>query len=220
MTIGEVSALFGLAPSTLRWWERQGLISPRRTEGSRRVYGRDELRRIAFVYICRTMAMMPLDAIADVLADGAASGHWQDTVRARVSALDQQIERITAARGYLTHMLRCTHQDPTRCPHLDREIHRHTPWRTGRDESPPPGRPRNETAQGVCPACGHPVPRSATGRPRTYCSNACRQRAHRRRRLSPPQAPQAPSEGDARRSRREASGSPGRGCRGGTPACG
>ncbi|GAA2080290.1 hypothetical protein GCM10009801_38500 [Streptomyces albiaxialis] len=33
-----------------------------------------------------------------------------------------------------------------------------------------------------CPCCAGPVPRAARGRPRTYCSRACRQRAYRARR--------------------------------------
>ncbi|MFI1825752.1 TetR/AcrR family transcriptional regulator [Streptomyces sp. NPDC020412] len=41
---------------------------------------------------------------------------------------------------------------------------------------------RNESRNVTrCATCGEPVEDSATGRPRTYCSPACRQRAHRRR---------------------------------------
>lgn len=32
-----------------------------------------------------------------------------------------------------------------------------------------------------CPVCRHPLRQSGVGRPRRYCSNACRQKAHRRR---------------------------------------
>ncbi|WP_413098687.1 TetR/AcrR family transcriptional regulator [Streptomyces sp. Inha503] len=49
----------------------------------------------------------------------------------------------------------------------------------GRHETPK----RYETP---CPQCGNPVSRPAsTGRPRTYCSDACRQRAYRARRTRP-----------------------------------
>lgn len=48
---------------------------------------------------------------------------------------------------------------------------------------------RYETSQRneiTCPQCGAPVPRSApAGRPRTYCTDACRQRAYRARRAAP-----------------------------------
>jgi AcrR family transcriptional regulator len=40
---------------------------------------------------------------------------------------------------------------------------------------------RDETGDGICRVCGNPVERAASGRPRTYCSQACRQRAYRQR---------------------------------------
>ncbi|MEU8106696.1 TetR/AcrR family transcriptional regulator [Nonomuraea muscovyensis] len=42
---------------------------------------------------------------------------------------------------------------------------------------------RDET--GACLGCGAPVDRPPSGRPRAYCSPACRQRAYRRRRSGP-----------------------------------
>ncbi|MET9966657.1 MerR family transcriptional regulator [Streptomyces sp. NPDC006356] len=187
-TIGEAAALFGLAPSTLRWWEKQGLVKPKRQGAARRLYGREELRRIALVHICRNMGLMPLDAITAVLDVGAGPGRWQETIGDHIETLDDQIRRITAARAYLTHMLGCRHDDPTRCPHLDEEIRRHTPWQPVRDE-------RQETRRDErrpCPVCGKAVPGSGTGRPRTYCSNACRQRAHRARRRLTRTSPRRP----------------------------
>lgn len=49
-----------------------------------------------------------------------------------------------------------------------------------RDETARSETAQSETAQ--CAGCGGPVERSTTGRPRTYCSPSCRQRAYRRRR--------------------------------------
>jgi hypothetical protein len=38
----------------------------------------------------------------------------------------------------------------------------------------------------ACEACGGQLAQPATGRPRHTCSNRCRQKAYRRRRLPPP----------------------------------
>ncbi|WP_019930005.1 TetR/AcrR family transcriptional regulator [Nocardia sp. BMG111209] len=43
----------------------------------------------------------------------------------------------------------------------------------------------NETPGTYCPECGAAVRRRGTGRPARYCSAACRQKAHRRRRSNP-----------------------------------
>lgn len=201
LTTGEAAVLFGLAPSTLRWWEKQGLIKPERGAAARRVYGREELRRIALVHICRNMGLMPLDAITAVLNVETGPAHWQETISRHIQELDDQIHKIAAARAYLTHMLGCRHDDPTRCPHLDEEIRRHTPWQPARDERHGPSAPgRNETSCGKsapagsrrCPVCGEAVSDPRTGRRRTYCSNACRQRAHRARRQVRPTPPHRP----------------------------
>ena len=45
-SIGEVSQAIGLAPQTLRLWEREGLVRPRRTERGYRVYGEPDVQRL------------------------------------------------------------------------------------------------------------------------------------------------------------------------------
>ena len=45
-SIGEVSRVVGVAAQTLRLWEREGLIEPRRTEGGSRVYGEADVERL------------------------------------------------------------------------------------------------------------------------------------------------------------------------------
>src|SRR3954462_9301298 len=48
LTIGQVSARSGVAPSALRYYEEQGLISSARTPGGARRYARTVLRRLGF----------------------------------------------------------------------------------------------------------------------------------------------------------------------------
>ena len=50
MSIGELSDATGVKPVTLRAWERRhGLLSPQRTEGGHRLYGQEDVRRIAVI---------------------------------------------------------------------------------------------------------------------------------------------------------------------------
>ncbi|MCW2928567.1 MAG: transcriptional regulator [Thermoleophilia bacterium] len=46
-SIGMAAAQLGMHPQTLREYERQGLVSPRRTPGGTRRYGIEELDRLA-----------------------------------------------------------------------------------------------------------------------------------------------------------------------------
>jgi MerR family redox-sensitive transcriptional activator SoxR len=49
LTIGELSARSGIAPSALRFYEARGLITSLRTAGNQRRYQRAMLRRIGFI---------------------------------------------------------------------------------------------------------------------------------------------------------------------------
>jgi MerR family transcriptional regulator/heat shock protein HspR len=54
MTIGMAARLVGRAPDTLRWWERLGLISPRRLSNGMRVFSRDDIEQLKQVAALRT----------------------------------------------------------------------------------------------------------------------------------------------------------------------
>ena len=49
LTVAEVARRSGFAPSALRFYEREGLISASRTVGGQRRYTRAVLRRLAFI---------------------------------------------------------------------------------------------------------------------------------------------------------------------------
>lgn len=180
LSIGQAAATFGLPASTLRWWEKEGLVQPLSGAGGRRGYGPDELRRIALIQLFRQTGMMSLDDVRNVFTGTTNAHDWRDTVTNRIASIDQQRAQLDSARRYLTHLLICENDDPTRCHLMDRDIATHTPWsgvgdETARDET------EGRSGAGTCEACGEPVPRPTTGRPRRYCSHACRQRAYRRR---------------------------------------
>ena len=62
-TIGEIAELFGLAQSTLRYYESEGLLDPvQRNEGGRRIFTQKEIRRIRFILTLRN-AGIPVEEI-------------------------------------------------------------------------------------------------------------------------------------------------------------
>ena len=46
LRIGEVARQVGVSPSTVRAWERKGMVQPRRGEGGHRRYGSDDVARL------------------------------------------------------------------------------------------------------------------------------------------------------------------------------
>src|SRR3954453_19636182 len=57
LPIGEVSARSGMAPSALRYYEDQGLITSSRTPGGARRYPRSVLRRLAVIRAGRNVGL-------------------------------------------------------------------------------------------------------------------------------------------------------------------
>ncbi|WP_250031749.1 redox-sensitive transcriptional activator SoxR [Paractinoplanes maris] len=68
LTIGDFAARSGVAPSALRYYEREGLIRSARTSGNQRRYERTELRRVAFIRIAQQVGVS-LDEIRAALAE-------------------------------------------------------------------------------------------------------------------------------------------------------
>ncbi|MEU1628013.1 MerR family transcriptional regulator [Streptomyces sp. NPDC020096] len=121
--IGEVAARCGVAVSTLRWWEKRGLLAPDHRESGRRRYTDADLRRIAMVQLLQSTALMSLDEIGVILAGCTRDQDWRTAIRQRIAACDEQITQLTTARVYLTHLTNCPNDHPAdNCPYLAREI--------------------------------------------------------------------------------------------------
>src|ERR687891_1231763 len=81
-SIGEVSQAVGLAPQTLRLWERERLIKPRRTDRGYRVYTEPDVRRLREIKQLRKVEGLNFAAIRKQLGsapettspNGAAPG--------------------------------------------------------------------------------------------------------------------------------------------------
>jgi MerR family redox-sensitive transcriptional activator SoxR len=111
LTIGELAARSGVAPSALRFYEAEGLIAARRTSGNQRRYERAILRRIALIQAGRA-AGIPLERIRAAL-DTLPSRRtptrrdWERLSRGWRDDLDRQIETLQALRSRLTTCIGC-----------------------------------------------------------------------------------------------------------------
>jgi MerR family redox-sensitive transcriptional activator SoxR len=111
LTIGELSARSGVAPSALRFYEAQGLIAARRTSGNQRRYERAILRRIALIQAGRA-AGIPLQRIRTALERlpsrrTPTRRDWERLSHGWRDDLDRQIETLQAIRSRLTTWIGC-----------------------------------------------------------------------------------------------------------------
>jgi MerR family redox-sensitive transcriptional activator SoxR len=111
LTIGELSARRGVAPSALRFYEARGLIVAGRTSGNQRRYERAMLRRIALIQAGRA-AGVPLRRIGAALDTLPSSRtptrrDWERLSKAWRDDLDRRIETLEALRTRLTTCIGC-----------------------------------------------------------------------------------------------------------------
>ncbi|MFI0982705.1 MerR family transcriptional regulator [Streptomyces sp. NPDC021093] len=123
--IGTVSELFAVRRSTLHYWERRGIIRPSARRSGRRYYDPAEVYRISLIILWQETGLMTLDEIAAVQAGRTGCRDWQKIVDSRLSEIDARLDRLTAARAYLGHMLSCPLDNPALdCPELRAEVDR------------------------------------------------------------------------------------------------
>jgi MerR family redox-sensitive transcriptional activator SoxR len=111
LTIGELSARSGIAPSALRFYEAQGLITSVRTSGNQRRYQRATLRRIGFIRSAQRVGLS-LEEIAEALSTLPESrtptkADWARLSRDWRPRLDAQIERLERLRAKLDGCIGC-----------------------------------------------------------------------------------------------------------------
>jgi MerR family redox-sensitive transcriptional activator SoxR len=111
LTIGELSRRSGAPASTLRFYERQGLISSHRTASNQRRYDDNALRRVAFVRASQRVGMA-LAQISEVLAflpEGVAPtrAFWQRASQCWGKAVDERIARLERDREQFTACAGC-----------------------------------------------------------------------------------------------------------------
>ena len=111
LTVGQLSARSGVAVSALHFYETKGLITSRRTAGNQRRYGRDTLRRVAFVRAAQRVGI-PLATIREALAQlpeerTPTREDWARLSKTWRSELDERIKQLNRLRDHLTDCIGC-----------------------------------------------------------------------------------------------------------------
>jgi DNA-binding transcriptional MerR regulator len=106
-----VARCFGVAASTLRYYEKLGLLAPAVKQAGRRWYSATEIRRLATILFWQRCSMMSLAGVAEILDRSAPGGLWQETVTDHLASLREQIERLQRVEAFVAGSLRCQHHE-------------------------------------------------------------------------------------------------------------
>jgi DNA-binding transcriptional MerR regulator len=97
-SIGEVSRAVGVAPQTVRLWEREGLIEPGRTERGYRVYSEADVERLRRIKHQRKTEGLNFAAIRKQLGPAATAPHSDRTAGSdggrATGVLEERLRRL------------------------------------------------------------------------------------------------------------------------------
>jgi MerR family redox-sensitive transcriptional activator SoxR len=119
LTVGEVADRSGFAPSAVRYYEREGLISAHRTGGNQRRFDRNVLRRLAFISAARHIGLT-LEEVRAALEQLPRSrtptaADWSRISKDWHQRLNAEIDALVALRDRLDSCIGCGCLSLKRC---------------------------------------------------------------------------------------------------------
>jgi MerR family redox-sensitive transcriptional activator SoxR len=131
LSIGELAHETTTPISTIRFYERKGLLaSPPRESGQRR-YPLGAVDRVRLIHMWQH-AGFSLGEIAQLLTDRENIQAWKELVRTKISELTLLQAEITRSREQLEHALLCRAPDWTACPTMQATARAETVPRSSR----------------------------------------------------------------------------------------
>ena len=116
MTIGQLSAETGVPTSTIRFWERKGLLTPAARQSGQRRYATDAVRGVVMLRLLQEVGLTLADIRRFRDERAVTPRSWHSLVAEKLTDVERQIAALEHARDLLTHASTCRHDDLLACP--------------------------------------------------------------------------------------------------------
>jgi len=116
MDIADVAKRTGIPASTLRYYEKKGLLKSLARPGQRRQFAADVADRLALIALGQA-AGFTLDEVGAMLVDLQVD---RQRLMAKADELDARIRRLQAMSKGLRHAAQCPEEDHLACPKFQR----------------------------------------------------------------------------------------------------
>ena len=122
-TISQLAKAAATPTTTVRYYERVGLVQPEdRSGGNYRLYSDESVRRLKFIRAAQTIGFTLQDVkalLADDEGNTPACGSVQTLIEDRLADIDQRLKDLRHVRRVLKSALtKCHSQTPTDCCHV------------------------------------------------------------------------------------------------------
>ncbi|MBD8451188.1 MerR family transcriptional regulator [Serratia rubidaea] len=123
LDIGLVAKLSGVAPSTLRFYEKKGLITPIGRNGLRRQYRQDVLHTLQLIALGQAEGFTLEEMRGMFDAQGKVTIEREKMLE-RARAIDKAILRLQLLSRGLKHVANCTQPDHSQCHEFQKTVAR------------------------------------------------------------------------------------------------
>ena len=108
-TIGEVAKRADLPASTIRYYERLGLLAPAERVGGRRVYSGAILRRLAVIEVAKAAGfeLGEIGALLKAVAHDGPAKIWRRSARTKQAEIEAQMRTLARMREILQGLQSC-----------------------------------------------------------------------------------------------------------------
>ena len=108
MNIGDVAAISGLNPKTIRYYESRGFLQPLRSTNGYRYYRESDVRRLRILAEARKLgfSLSDCETLLDVFeTDGAETGVVVHLLQAQLDTLDRDIQDLERKKMAICSLL-------------------------------------------------------------------------------------------------------------------
>lgn len=119
MDISEVAKRTGVPASTLRFYEKKGLLGATRTSGGRRYFAPNVLDQLALIALGQAGGLS-LDEIHAMLFVGGVARVDRQQLLARADEIDATVKRLKDMSESLRHVAACPAESHADCPTFQR----------------------------------------------------------------------------------------------------
>lgn len=118
MSIGQIAEQSKLPASTIRYWERIGVMPPPARKSGQRRYTQESLERLAVLRLAQSCGFR-LDEMRQLVngfkLDVKPSQKWQELATRKQAEIDDQVARLQAMRRVVNRVVRCQCLDWKQC---------------------------------------------------------------------------------------------------------
>jgi DNA-binding transcriptional MerR regulator len=118
LTIGQLSAATGVAPSALRYYEELELLQPATRESGQRRYEAIAVGIVGLVVLLRDLGFTLAEVQRLFASRAVAPDAWRALAEAKLVEIDRHIADAQAARVAIEHSLNCPQDDLLACPNF------------------------------------------------------------------------------------------------------